>query len=79
MDGPRRAAITVSARENNLDKITYINHDENGAREREFCRALSHEGTCTKKLQLVNGANRFEFRIIDKAGNSAVQQIVINA
>ena len=72
-----KAKVILQATEPNVEVVTYINLDDSKPRQQTFCSRLSAEGICEKKLSINPGTNRIDFVIIDKAGNSAVQQLVI--
>jgi hypothetical protein len=75
--GNKKANVVLDATEPNIEAITYANLDDAKPREKSFCSKLSAEGICEKKITVNPGINRIDFTIIDKAGNSAVQQLVI--
>ncbi|MFH1802989.1 MAG: hypothetical protein ABH864_06100 [archaeon] len=73
-----RAEVTITATEENLDKITYFNSDDARPRLKTFCSRFSSGGVCEKRISLNPGINRIDFMILDEAGNVAGQQITIN-
>ena len=72
-----RARVTITATEENLDKITYFNSDDARPRLKTFCSRFSSGGICEKRISLNPGINRIDFIIMDEAGNVAGQQITI--
>jgi C4-type Zn-finger protein len=72
----KKATITLSVTESNLDKVTYINYNDARPIQKMFCSKLKN-GSCTKTIMLNADQNNLSFQIIDKAGNSIGQSLTI--
>lgn len=74
----KKINVILEAREPNVASILYINMDESKPREKKLCSGLSAQGICEKKISINSGMNRIDVIVTDKAGNSAVQRLVID-
>lgn len=74
----KSAEVVISATEDNIDKILYLNNDDARPRESTFCSKLGIDGTCKKKIRLNEGLNRIDFTVRDEAGNLVGQRIEIS-
>ena len=61
----------------NYNELTYTNNNESRPRAKRFCTRLDENNQCSKRITLRNGLNSIDFQIVDKAGNSAGENVEI--
>jgi hypothetical protein len=71
-----KATFIVEIDEQNLDKVYYINYGDSRPKERVMCSRL-RDGICEKRISLRSGTHNIDIQVVDKAGNSVSQNVVV--
>lgn len=68
-----KAEIVLDITEENLDEVTYFNHNDRRPREKRLCSRLP----CDKTIRLNEGVNQIDIQVFDEAGNSVGESLEI--
>jgi len=73
IDG-RRVDFIFNVTETNFDEIDYIDFNDSRPRERRLCSRLKDE-ICEVKKSFRSGEHHLTITVLDKAGNSVLEEI----
>ena len=68
--------ISISVMEDNFDSVKYIDNNSKLPRWTTICSSLKNN-VCSKLILLSTGAHSLDFKVSDKAGNTALRHIDI--
>ena len=71
IENGKNRELVVNVTEKNLDKIEYIDWNDDRARWSRLCSRLDDDGLCYGRVRFNDGEHDVEIRAIDKAGNEA--------